>query len=144
MRCFTVAFSLFLLIGISCQDRTKNREAPEKIKEAFLKIHPNATITKWNDEPPMWEIKYKDGDEEGAVSLDQSGKVTETELVIKENHLSNPKMIQEYIKVNYPGEAPNHFEKVAKPDGTITYEIQITGKELVFDNNGKFLREELD
>lgn len=141
MRYFAIAF--FLLIGISCQN-PKKREAPKKIKEAFFKTHPNATITKWNDEPPMWEAKYKDGDEEGAVSLDPEGKVTETELVIKENQLPNPEMIQRYIKENYPSEDPNHFEKVAKLDGTITYEIQITGMELVFDHNGKFLTEEPD
>lgn len=80
----------------------------------------------------------------GAVSLDTNGKVTETELVIKENKLPNPEMIQEYIKSHYPGESPDHFEKVAKPDGTVIYEIQITGMELVFDNNGKFIKEELD
>lgn len=62
MRYFSLALSLFLLIGISCQNK-KNRGAPEKIKEAFFKLNPNATVTKWNDEPPMWEAKYKDGNE---------------------------------------------------------------------------------
>lgn len=143
MRNFTPALGLFVLIGLSCQN-PKKREAPEVVKEAFHKMHPNATVTKWNDEPPMWEAKYEDGDEEGAVSLDPKGKVTETELVIKQNRLPNPKMIQGYIRDNYPGESPDHFEKITKPDGTITYEIQITGKELVFDHNGKFLTEELD
>ncbi|SRX53867.1 hypothetical protein [Aequorivita sp. CIP111184] len=119
MRYFALTLSLFLLIGISCQNK-KNREAPEKIKEAFFKLHPNATITKWNDEPPIWEAKYKDSNEKGAVSLDPNGKVTETELVIKENQLANPKIIQEYIKTHYSGEIPDHFEKDAKPDGAIT------------------------
>lgn len=143
MRYYPIAICLFLLIGISCQN-SKKREAPDQIKEAFFKIHPTATITKWNDEPPMWEAKYEDGQEKGAVSFDHNGKVTETELVIKENQLPNPKMIRLYIKDHYPGESPQHFEKVVKPDGTIIYEIQITGKELVFDLDGNYLAEEPD
>ena len=52
--------------------------------------------------------------------------------------------ISKYIKENYPPETNKSCEKINKQNGTIIYEIQITGKELLFDNTGKFLSEELD
>ncbi len=141
----TKAFSLTVLITtfVACNP-IKQSEVPDNIAQAFKKSHPNAIISKWNDEPPIWEAKYTDGNEKGAVSFDINGVVTETELVIDENQLANPTSIQNYIKANYPDEKPKSFEKVTKADGTITYEIQITGKELVFDSKGVFLTEELD
>lgn len=135
---------LFMSAITACNQVTDGKEAPENIKTAFAKSHPNATILKWNDEPPIWEAKYKDGNEKGAVSFDTNGMVTETELVIDENQLPNGTMIPDYIKTKYPKEKIQNCEKVTKAGGTITYEIQITGKELVFDKDGKYLEDEPD
>lgn len=65
-------------------------------------------------------------------------------MVIEESELPNQPVIPEYIKTKYPGEKLQSCEKVEKKDGTITYEIQITGKEIVFDAIGKYLNEEAD
>ncbi|GEP97734.1 PepSY-like domain-containing protein [Chitinophaga cymbidii] len=116
---------------------------PEKIVAAFKKLHPQATIEKWNDEPPVWEAKYKDATGSGAVSFDKNGVVTETELVINEDQLPAQPAIPDYIQANYK-EKLQRCEKIVTADGTTTYEIQITGKEIVFDAQGKFLQEEAD
>jgi len=92
----------------------------------------------------MWEAKYKDGEEKGAVSFNSKAEVTETELVIPESQLPNVSVIPDYIKVHYPNEKIQGCEKITKADGTITYEIQITGKEIVFNAEGKYLSEEMD
>lgn len=127
---------------IACQ--SSKPEAPAAIQDAFKKLHPDATILQWNDESPVWEAKYKEGGEKGAVSFDANGDVTETELVVDEAQLPNSPVIPEYIKSNYPGEKIQGCEKISLANGTITYEIQITGKELVFDDQGKFLAIEPD
>jgi len=136
-----------LFIGIvfnACNQADKERKAPDNIVAAFKKLHPAATIEKWNDEPPIWEAKYKDGNEKGAVSFDKDASVTETEIVIEESLLPDQPAIPDYIKAHYTGEKIQHCEKVTKADGTVTYEIQITGKEIVFDKDGKYLSEEMD
>jgi hypothetical protein len=134
---------LLLAFAISACQSSKP-EAPSAIQDAFKKLHPDATILQWNDESPVWEAKYKEGDEKGAVSFDASGEITETELVIDEVQLPNSPIIPEYIKTNYPGEKIQGCEKIILANGTVTYEIQITGKELVFDDRGKFLAIEPD
>lgn len=133
-----------IILLAACNQTAKTLEVPTNISEAFIKLHPNATILKWNDEHPIWEAKYQDGEEKGAVSFNAKAEVTETELVISENLLPNASVIPDYIKTHYPNEKIKGCEKIAKADGTIIYEIQITGKEIVFDGSGKYLSEEKD
>lgn len=133
-----------IVLLAACNQAAKTREVPTNISEAFIKLHPNATILKWNDEHPIWEAKYQDCEEKGAVSFNAKAEVTETELVISENLLPNASVIPDYIKTHYPNEKIKGCEKITKADGTIIYEIQITGKEIVFDGSGKYLSEEKD
>jgi len=139
---FLVAVSV--LFFTACNQKSQGRQVPDDLVEAFQKLHPNATILKWNDEPPIWEAKYKDGNEKGAVSFNLKSEVVETELVIEQSQLPNGAAIPDYIRTNYPNEKIQRCEKVTKQDGHHTYEIQITGKEIVFDANGKYLEEEPD
>ena len=133
-----------IVLLAACNQAAKTRQVPTNISEAFIKLHPNAAILKWNDEHPIWEAKYQDGEEKGAVSFNAKAEVTETELVISENLLPNASVIPDYIKTHYPNEKIKGCEKITKADGTIIYEIQITGKEIVFDGSGKYLSEEKD
>ncbi|MCW2118254.1 hypothetical protein [Flavobacterium sp. 7A] len=141
--------NLILLLTVlfaftACKQSSTSREVPENIKMAFVKSHPYAIILKWNDEPPFWEVKYKESTEKGAVSYDENAVITETELVITKDLLPNGATIPNYIKANYPKEKMQGYEKITTASGTITYEIQIPGKEIVFDANGKYLLEEKD
>ncbi len=120
------------------------RKVPATIADAFVKIHPKATILKWNDEPPIWEAKYQEGKEKGATSFNYKAEVVETELVIPMNQLPKQNDIAKYIKSNYPKEKIQRCEKITEKGNVIKYEIQITGMELVFDSKGNFLSEELD
>ena len=144
MNKIIVLTAFVVTILSACNQAAKTRQVPTNISEAFIKLHPNAAILKWNDEHPIWEAKYQDGEEKGAVSFNAKAEVTETELVISENLLPNASVIPDYIKTHYPNEKIKGCEKIAKADGTIIYEIQITGKEIVFDGSGKYLSEEKD
>jgi hypothetical protein len=144
----TILLSLAILL-FACNQKqeekvAETRKVPQTIEDAFKKLHPTATILKWNDEPPIWEAKYQEDKEKGAVSFDSIAHITETELVIAESELQNLPSIPKYIKENYPTEVIKGCEKIDKQNSVIIYEIQITGKELLFDNTGKFLSEELD
>ena len=141
-KAFVLISSVMALAA--CKPDIQNQKVPKQIAAAFQKIHPEATVTKWNDESPIWEAKYKNSQEIGAVSFKPNGEVVETELVIDDSQLPNQAAILGYIHSKYPKEEMQSIEKITKQDGSITYEIQITGKELVFDSQGNFLEEELD
>jgi hypothetical protein len=128
----------------ACKQTKTENGIPQPAISAFQKLHPNAVGVKWGNEAPTFEAKFSEGAMRGAVSFDSLGTVVETELVIESTQLPNPQLIADYVRDNYPGERIQRCEKVTKNDGTITYEIQITGKELVFDAQEKFLNEEPD
>jgi hypothetical protein len=54
---------IFILLAITTLGFSQTRKVPTDIAKAFVKIHPKATILKWNDEPPIWEEKYQEGKE---------------------------------------------------------------------------------
>lgn len=139
-----IALCLIIFAPSACNQNLQSRQVPAEIVKVFQTIHPNAIILKWNDESPNWEAKYKDVNEKGAVSFNPKAEVIETELVIEQNQLPNDVTIPDYIKTNYAKEQIQRCEKITKQDGTITYEIQITGQEIIFDVNGKYLAEEKD
>lgn len=144
MNKFTILSAFVVMSLFACNQSSNSRQVPSNIAEAFTKLHPNASIEKWNDEPPMWEAKYKDGTEKGAVSFNAKAEVVEKELVIDQSQLPNGSTIPDYINAHYTNEKIKGCEKITKQDGSITYEIQITGKEIVFDGEGKYLSEEKD
>lgn len=135
---------LALVILAACGEKKQKSTPPEKTVEVFRNLRPNAVIDQWNDESPIWEAKYTDGSEKGAISFDQDSNVTETELVLSEHELPNLEMVKSFIIANYPQEKMIRCEKFTKIGGDITYEVQVTGKELVFDSAGNFLAEEPD
>lgn len=136
---------LCLWVSISACQSSKNKVAvPDNIKNAFAQVHPNATDIRWIEEPGIYEAKFSDGTMKGAVSFNEKGDVVETEEVIGQDNLPNLVSIIEYIRTSYPGESIQQCEKITKQDGSIIYELQIQGKELVFNSEGQFLEEEPD
>ena len=47
----------------------------------------------------------------------------------------------DYVKTNYKGQSVKEAAKITDGKATITYEAEIKGMDLLFDNNGKFIKE---
>lgn len=139
--------ALVLLAGLflsACRQNQKSENAPEAVAKAFHQMRPGAVITEWKREPGIWEAKYTDGDESGAIAFDEQGNLVETELVITPERLPGDSLIPKFVREHYQHESIQRAEMITRADGSVFYEVQITGKELVFDASGKFLEEEPD
>ena len=134
----TIPFIIIMVSTLLACQQKKEVIVPTLIKEAFRRLHPNATDVRWIQEPSIFEAKFKDGRLEGAVSFDEQGEIIETEEVIEREQLPNCQAIEDYVKANYSGETIQRCEKIVKRDSSTIYEIQINGKELLFDSEGKF------
>lgn len=143
MKAILIILCLWVSIS-ACQSPKNEVSVPDNIKSAFAQMHPNATDINWIEEPSIFEAKFTDGKLKGAVSFNDKGEVVETEEVIEQDLLPNLIGILDYIKTNYPGQAIQRCEKIIKHNGSISYELQIKGKELVFDANGEFTYVEPD
>ena len=141
-NCRPIIF-IFIFITVACNSK-QDVVVPSDIESAFKKMHPGATNIRWIREPSLYEAKFKDGSMTGAVSFNDQADVIETEEVIDRQQLPVGDAIVRYVATHYPAEKISRCERVRKPDGTTTYEIQITGKELIFDQQGVFLAIEPD
>lgn len=48
------------------------------------------------------------------------------------------------IKECYKGKTIKEGAKITTADGTVNYEAEVDGKDVIFDTNGKFLKEVKD
>ena len=141
MKKYSIA-ALILLVGLSASaQKLKDDDVPGIVKTSFDKQYPGVKA-KWEKEDGNYEAGFKKDGKTMSVLYDPMGTLKETEVVIKEAEL--PAATLDYLKTNYKGKKIKETAKVTKADGTINYEAEIEGKDVVFDGNGKFIKEAKD
>lgn len=133
---FAVAiFSSTLIYG----QKISEKDVPASIKAAFQKQYPGISKVKWEKEKENFEAEFESNKTESSALFDASGKLLESEVEIKLNEL--PVGVAEYVKSHYKGQKVKEAAKITDANGTITYEAEIKGKDLIFDLYGKFIKE---
>jgi len=116
-------------------------KVPAAVKAAFSKQYPG-TAVKWEMEDGKYEASFKQNGNSMSVLYEANGTMTESEVDIKTTAL--PAAVQAYIKEHYKGKAIKEGAKITKADGTVNYEAEVDGKDVIFDAAGKFLKEVKD
>jgi hypothetical protein len=127
-----------MLATLSQAQKLKVNQVPINIKSAFQNAYPNALKAKWSKENDKFEVEYSLNKEEVSVLFDASGKILETEHEISITKL--PKEIIDYVKRNYKTKI-KEAAMITDAKGNITYEAEIKEKDIIFDTNGKFIKE---
>ena len=102
-----------------------------------VKNYPGITA-RWEKEDSNYEAGFKKDDKQISVLYQANGTMQESEVSIKESEL--PPSVLNYVKENYKGKKIKESAKITKADGTLNYEVEVDGKDLIFDINGKFLK----
>lgn len=134
----------FLLTVISAvafvnAQKVQQKDVPESVQKGFHKQFPMVKEVKWGKEHTNYEAGFKVNGTETSVLITPSGNILETETEMSTNSLSAP--IKAYITKNYPNQKIKEAAKIKDAKGILTYEAEINGKDLIFDNKGKFLKE---
>ena len=116
-------------------------KVPAAVKAAFTKRYPGIAA-KWEKEDGLFEASFKQNGLSISALYEANGTQKETETEIKMKELPAPAL--SYVKEHYKGKAIKESAKITKADGTITYEAEVSGKDVIFDMNGKFLKEVKD
>lgn len=128
------------LISVSALAQIKqDKEIPASVKTAFQKAHPEAKAVKWEKEGDHFEVEFKQEKLEQSVVLDAQGNILETEVEIAVSEL--PKKASDYVSEHYKGQVLKEAARITDAKGTVTYEAEIKGKDLIFDAAGAFLKE---
>lgn len=127
--------------GVFAQGK-QDKEIPASVKSAFQKAYPGAKAVKWEKEGDNFEAEFEQGKTEQSVLLDAQGNILETETEIAVSEL--PKKASDYVTEHYKGQSVKEAAKITDAKGTVTYEAEIKGKDLIFDAAGTFLKETKD
>ncbi len=138
MKKLTIALSLMLLASISYAQKIKKENVPAAVMTAFQKAYPTVTKVKWDKEGDKYEASFEMKETDYSVVMDASGIIEETEIGIAISEL--PTSVVDYTKANYTGKKLKEAAKLTDAKGVITYEVEIKGMDLIFDNDGKFIK----
>lgn len=112
---------------------------PAIVKSAFSRTYPTVKAVKWDKEGTNYEASFTLNKAANAVLIDPQGSILETEVEIELSGL--PGGVADYVKLHYKGKPLKESAKITDAKGTVTYEVEIKGMDLMFDSNGNFIRE---
>jgi hypothetical protein len=121
--------------------KIKDADVPQVVKNAFTKSYPGQTAT-WEKEKGNYEAGFKKEGKSMSATFQPNGTFMESETVIKESDL--PSAALNYIKANYKGKKIKESSKITTAGGVVSFEAEINDRDVIFDNNGKFLKEVKD
>ena len=135
------AIALFLIFAsintaVNAQKLSADR-VPAAVKAAFVKAYPNTTV-KWEKEGDLFEAGFKQNNQTTSVLYDASGTMHEIEVDIKTADL--PKAAVTYVTKTYPGKKIKESARITKADGSVNFEAEVNGQDLIFDTAGNFIK----
>lgn len=137
-------FMAVLAVSIAftaCAQKLKDAAVPAAVKTSFARHYPSTTA-KWEKEDGNYEAGFKQGGKTMSAVFDANGTMMESETDIKVADL--PASVVSYIKAHYKGKSIKEGAIITKADGTVNYEAEVAGKDVIFDSNGNFLKEVKD
>lgn len=137
--------SALLLAGIIttkvvAQD-LKEKDVPTAVKEAFVKKYPDAKKVSWEKEKENFEANWggKSGEDNSAV-FTPAAVFVEIVVAIPVNQI--PAGIMPYVAKHYNNAKIKEAGKVTDASGKHMFEVEIKGKDLIFDEEGVFIKED--
>ena len=121
------------------KESTKRLIVPAAVKTALSNKYPEATKVTWEKEKGNYEANWggKSG-EDNSVQFTPTGEFIEIVKAMPVSQL--PQAIITYVKEHYKGAKITEAGKVTNAKGKITYEAEVNGKDLIFDENGNFVK----
>jgi hypothetical protein len=116
-------------------------KVPEPVKTTFTTKYSGIT-PKWEKEDGNYEASFKQNGKSISAMFTPVGIFTESEMDIAVSDL--PATVLAYLKDHYAGKTIKEGAKITKADGTVNYEAEVNGKDVIFDANGRFLKEVKD
>ncbi|RTL54389.1 MAG: hypothetical protein EKK39_04470 [Sphingobacteriales bacterium] len=129
--------SVILMAGTVTAQKLKEAQVPAAVKAAFAKHFPGVTA-KWEKEDANYEAGFHQNGKEMSALFDANGKLSETEAAIPIAAL--PAAVRQYIQKNHPGKKIKEASHITLADGTVHYEAEVNGEDLIFDAAGNFIK----
>ncbi len=132
------AMAVTVIMLSACAQKIDESKVPAAVKTSFATKYP-ATTAKWEKEGAKFEAGFKQNGNTMSALFEANGTMTESEMDIKVGEL--PAAVISYVKEHYKGKTIKEAAKITKADGSMVYEAEVNGKDLIFDTKGNYLEE---
>jgi Putative beta-lactamase-inhibitor-like, PepSY-like len=140
-KLFFMAVAIGVISVSACGQKLRESQVPSATKAAFTKKYPGLKGS-WEKENGNYEVNFRQDNKTMSAVIEKNGTIVETETVIPISDL--PQSASTYVKEHYKGAKIKEAAKIVKANGEVNYEAEINHKDVVFDANGKFIREAKD
>ncbi len=129
------------ITGVVTAQDLKEKDVPTIVKAAFVKKYPDAKKVSWEKEKGNYEANWggKSGEDNSAVFTPSANFI---EIVVAMPISELPATIAPYIAKHYKGMKMLEAGKVTDAAGKHMFEVEIKGKDLIFDEKGIFIKED--
>jgi hypothetical protein len=129
------------IVHVAFAQKVKSTVVPAVTKAALLKKYPEAVRATWEKEKGNYEANWggKSG-EDMSVQFSPEGTFIEQVAAIPVSTL--PIGVPAYVKQHYKGAKITEAGKVTDAKEIISYEAEVKGKDLLFDEKGNFLKQD--
>ncbi|MBB2145364.1 hypothetical protein GM921_07710 [Pedobacter sp. LMG 31464] len=128
-KIIVVLLMLGFVVSASYAQKLNASKVPAAVTSAFAKNHVSTKVS-WTKEETNYEAEFKLNGKETSEVYTANGVVTETETEIKVAEFPDA------VKMKLKGQKITEAAKITKADGTVIYEAEVNGKDLLFDAKG--------
>lgn len=129
--------------GSASAQKVKSNLVPAAVTASLAKKYPAASKVTWEKEKGNFEANWggKSG-EDMSVQFTPAGEFVERVEAIKPAEL--PANVISYVKTHYNGAKISEAGKVTDAKGATSYEAEVKGKDMIFDDKGNFIKVETE
>lgn len=131
------AFTSCLLFAGLLAQTVPVSKIPALVQAGFSKNYPTVTKLKWDKEDKDFEASFSLENRKISVLLNAKGDILETEEEVSKNAI--PPAAIEYVQKMYPKSSIKETAKITKQSGEVVFEVEVKGKDLLFDAKGNIL-----
>jgi hypothetical protein len=140
MKKIKLIMSLFIggsILLAACSQGLNDSKVPTAVKTSFATDFPGNS-PKWDKENSNYEANFKTDGKTMSALYNENGNLRETETDINVSNLPTP--VQDYIANNYPGEKIKEAAVISKANGEVNYEAEVNDMDVIFAQDGKFIK----
>lgn len=136
-----IASALTFVAGVANAQDIKSKDVPVVVKSALIKKYPEASKVSWEKEKGNYEANWGGtSGEDNSVQFTPAGDFLNITVAIKVSEL--PKNVATYVKSHYHDARIREAGEVTDAAGKKMFDAEIKGADLLFDENGNFLRKD--
>ncbi|HXD77144.1 MAG TPA: PepSY-like domain-containing protein [Puia sp.] len=121
--------------------RVRTTDVPQEVRAALQKKYPSATSVSWEREKGNYEANWGGASrEDNSVLFTPQGSFVEIVVAIPVSKL--PAALAGYVRTHYGSAKIGEAGKVTTAAGDTRYEVEVRGRDLLFDEKGNFIRKD--